>query len=361
MRQFCSIFCGCALAARFLHVASILDMYDIHDEPQSHPETIRNVAVFYNVYTNLSINSAAKEIVKEQMAQMRPEHKVFIRSIGDIVDGIGNATIVRHDEVGNETETLALLWEYCKEHSGENVIYIHNKGSFHPTPENDALRKFMTYGALSRQCSAENMASMSSCNVCSSRMSPLPHPHTSGNMWTATCAYVQKLINPLEFRARMASFYGGHDKENACVGMGRFSAEHCIHSHHTVHPCHLYTEDGFTWNYDGIPQQETGNDDYGGKMILAPAPRFNFTTYKKVDICPGAKPNLSHLEGRLKEYQGLYGGKPAESWWGWKFYDIPKEEGEWKRKLSKAELRMLRQERKRKKKKERRKREEKDN
>ena len=100
----------------------------------------------------------------------------------------------------------------------------------------------------------------------------------------------------------------------------------------------------------------------GGKMILGPAPRFNFTAYKKTYInCPGASPTSSHLQGRLQEYQGLYGGKPAESWWGWKFYDIPKEEGEWKRKLSKAELRMLKQERKRKKKKERRKREEKEN
>lgn len=32
--------------------------------------------------------------------------------------------------------------------------------------------------------------------ICSSRMSPLPHPHTSGNMWLAKCDYISQLIDP---------------------------------------------------------------------------------------------------------------------------------------------------------------------
>ena len=53
-------------------------------------------------------------------------------------------------------------------------------------------KEYFTVAALSEDC--RNMPS--SCNVCSMRMSPIPHPHTPGNMWAARCSYVSNLIDP---------------------------------------------------------------------------------------------------------------------------------------------------------------------
>jgi len=120
------------------------------------------------------------------------------RSIGVPLQ-IENTTLPQHDEKGWEPQTLRLLWQQCKINTHDKIVYIHSKGSFHPNNDNDLLRRFLTRGALSEECS--NLPS--SCNVCSSRMSPIPHPHASGNMWLARCDYVQKLIDPELFEGAM--------------------------------------------------------------------------------------------------------------------------------------------------------------
>ena len=168
-----------------------------------------------------------------------------------------------------------------------------------------ALRKFLTRGALSEECS--NMPSF--CNFCSSRMSPLPHAHTSGNMWAARCEYVRKLMHPIQFEAKMAILYPGY-VNNSCIGTGRYSAEHWIHSHPSARPCDL-SNDRFTWSYDNIP-----TDDL--EIKLEPAPRFEFMKYVK-EVCQ----DFPKLENLLHEYKFLYNETlPAVSWWGWKFYNV---------------------------------------
>ncbi|GFH56386.1 hypothetical protein CTEN210_12862 [Chaetoceros tenuissimus] len=215
-------------------------------------EDVPAVKVFYNVYTSDSSQDqieASKSIVDEQMKLILPFHKVLVRYIGTKID-IDNSETLRFDEEGNEKGTLELLYNHCKENLEDTVTYIHNKGSFHPSAENDALRKFLTRGALSQEC-----ASMpDTCNVCSSRMSPYPHPHTSGNMWTAKCDYIQKLYDPYEFEERMTNLY----KEVlrfSCSNMGcdRYASEHWVHSHPSVKPCDLSDDSRFVWNYSNIP------------------------------------------------------------------------------------------------------------
>ena len=81
------------------------------------------------------------------------------------------------------------------------IIYLRSKGSYNDTPEYKKLRSFLTKGALSKECagSDDDNDLPDKCNVCSSRMPPLPHPHTPGNMWLARCDYVSKLIDPLAY------------------------------------------------------------------------------------------------------------------------------------------------------------------
>ena len=268
------------------------------------------VPVFYNVYAKADRISPTTSIIKEQMAQLRPEHKVFVRSIGVPVE-IENTTTIRFDEEGDEVETLGLLWQHCRDHTSDKVVYIHSKGSFHPSSANDRLRRFLTRGALSEEC----LNLPSSCNTCSSRMSPLPHPHTAGNMWLARCEYVQKLINPLEFDLRMARTAHAEKYVSVpwCVGLGRFAAEHWIHSHPSNMPCDLSPDD-YIWGYSRVPR---GNFE----MKLEPAPRFEINKYvKKRHSCFFQETKL--IGPRLKEYKSLYPNETVpEAWWGWKFYD----------------------------------------
>ena len=268
-------------------------------------ETPRSVPVFYNVYAP----DISSRIVKEQLSQLLPEHNVFVRSIGaqvEIVAPRRDVTVIQHDEEGDEAGTLQLLWKYCKNRTDDTVVYIHNKGSFHPSYTNTLFRRFNTRGALSEEC----MNMPSSCNVCSSRMSPLPHPHTSGNMWVAKCEYVQKLVDPMELPAKMDAIFPGFNI--ICVGGGRFAAEHWIHSHPSVQPCDLSTNEKYTWGYYGVP---LGNF----KKDLQLAPRYEMKKYDK----PGCWEDNT-FGVRMMEYEALYNETPAESWWGWDFYETRK-------------------------------------
>jgi len=121
------------------------------------------------------------------------------------------------------------------------------------------MRKFLTRGALSQVC----MNMPLSCNVCSSRMSPLPFAHTPGNMWLARCDYVNTLIDPLKFEEAMRTKVnlGGW----GCDAMGRHAAEHWVHSHPRVKPCDL-SNSNYTWNYDGVPEDDFLR--YGWRQLL---------------------------------------------------------------------------------------------
>ena len=216
-----------------------------------------------------------------------------------------------HRTGGNEVDTLQKLWEFCNNNSQNNleqqmVVYLHSKGSFHPSEDNDNLRRFLTRGALSHECATLPH----NCTVCSSRMSPIPHSHTSGNMWLAKCSYIQQLLDPDTFVSAM-----GH-KINACFGTGRYASEHWIHSHPSNRPCDLYTNPQFVWNYAGIPTITEFEDN----LSLDMAPRFPKALYH-------TPPGVCRYDGprfpaRMEEYQRLYHvHKPEDDWWGWNFFN----------------------------------------
>jgi hypothetical protein len=201
----------------------------------------RPIAVFYNVYADPDDIVNAQDIVIEQMQHVRPEHRVLVRSIGAQFP-IENATRIRHDQEGSEIETLGLLWDNCRDSphaENDTVVYIHTKGSFHPSDENTMLRRWITPAALSRECS--QMPPF--CNICSFRFSPHPHPHSPGNMWAARCSYIKLLLDPLKFEQKMEQFYIINKMKESPpeIGTGRFAAEHWVHSHPALKACDLST------------------------------------------------------------------------------------------------------------------------
>ena len=212
--------------------------------------------------------------------------------------------------------------------SHQSVIYLHSKGSYRPFPNNDKLRRFLTRGALSNECASIHHTSQQSsssstttsttasstacsvCNVCSSRMSPIPHSHTPGNMWLAKCNYIQYLYEPYQFENVMGT-------PNACLGSGRYAAEHWVHSHPSNQPCDLYTNPTYVWGFEGIPSME----QFESHLQLDAAPRFLLDAY---EIPHGACfHNGPWIRARIREYQRLYGiDKPDDDWWGWEFFNV---------------------------------------
>lgn len=278
---------------------------------------MKSIYVFYNVYANPASFDDAKSIAREQLSLLRPEHHVFVRTIGAPIQ-VENATLIQHDEKGSEIETLRLLRHHCldNKHAGDVVVYIHNKGSYHPSEENTLLRRWLTTAALSRDCS--NMPPY--CNVCSFRMSPLPHPHTPGNMWSAKCNYIKNLLDPVDFQLKMKQFFdtGGMQENPWEIGTDRFAAEHWVHSHPKVDACDL-SSSSFLVGYGGLPSVEH-------EMKLVRAPRYDRNTYTFGNYNEAKSKRFFHAYHRLEEYKFLYNETPPETWFGWSFYNYTADE-----------------------------------
>jgi len=269
------------------------------------------IQIFYNLFIRHARDfDRVESYVKEQLAMVIPgvhKNNVFINAIGHNITTIANHSISQHYSSGNEGLTLHKIWEYCTSnpHHNTKVVYLHSKGSFHQKTENDQLRNFLTEGALSPECS--NLPDQ--CNVCSSRMSPLPHPHTSGNMWIARCNYIAKLVNPIQ---TIQGYTQGRDVP--CKGLGRYFFEHWVHSHPSVQPCDLYTGKEYVWEYPKVPSK-------GFEKKLESAPRFDYKDYVIKDLCLDETTNPKEsLSERIKEYSNFYQTAPGQSWWGWNFY-----------------------------------------
>ena len=263
------------------------------------------ITVFYNVFMkDESAQSNVQRIVDEQMLYMRSNHEVHYNSIGAPFL-IANAILIKHHTSASEEVTLKSLWDYCRDNLNDKVIYLHSKGSFHENRDNEKLRGFMTRGAMSEAC--EELPD--TCNVCSSRMSPIPHPHTPGNMWLARCDYVAKLLDPYELSSKMEEHIPGG---GACEGVGRFAAEHWVYSHPDVVPCDLHSNRKYTWKGKPLPYRDF-------EKVLKLAPRFDLNTYIKPEKQGCGKVGQS-LEERISEYKKLYELSPPASWWGWTLY-----------------------------------------
>jgi len=358
------------------------------------------ISIFYNLYIgNATDIPRIQQLMSEQLSMRDPliHTPIYITTIGTTIDNdtldsfvYGNKAkkndVVRlgHYQKGNELLSLESLWGYCSkdENRQDAVVYLHSKGSHSNTMENTQLRLFLTAGALSQDC-ANGLLPLATtgesnvrqqqlrqqrqrCNVCSTRFSPIPHPHTSGNMWAARCDYVAQLYQPSKFQQRMRRFHPTGSTP-ACIGRQRWAAEHWVHTHPAVEPCDLYSSKDFLFNYEHLPNltsvgdvrrvlygegSNINNNEHGNGngnaessspvMKLQEAPRFDLESFSSTGICKDT--GVSTLDMRLKEARVLYdftadgtdaaeaggtGGKHPEriykimpkTWWGWKFFD----------------------------------------
>ena len=153
-------------------------------------------------------------IIKNQLQykERYPEAPLYFTSIGKEIKDIPNCINCKqlgHKSTGNEILTLSKLHDYCIKHPDRNVAYIHNEPSVRNEILSKSMRRMGTKSVFSDECfmlktpRTRSNDEKCQCNVCSSRFSPLPHYHTSGNMWVSSCEYVSKLVKPESIAAKM--------------------------------------------------------------------------------------------------------------------------------------------------------------
>jgi hypothetical protein len=101
-----------------------------------------------------------------------------------------------HHTSGFEDLTLEHLHGYCRAHPSERVVYLHNKGSFHSLAFlTDKWRYVLTLASTAKECIEPPD---DKCNVCGLMWYTVFAVMVPGNMFTAKCEYVAKLLSPRE-------------------------------------------------------------------------------------------------------------------------------------------------------------------
>jgi hypothetical protein len=182
------------MALRFGNASAVAELYRGEEQRRLNhttTTTTKNVpllpVVFYNVYippppSPIHDNAAVFAIVKEQLQQVQTmavqhhdsitttrsprDDEVVVHLITissdmaaaaravDLCRGLSHLQChhVRHAASGDETVGLQQLFEYCQVHPMATVTYLHAKGSYHPSPGNDAWRRTLTAAALHPDC-----------------------------------------------------------------------------------------------------------------------------------------------------------------------------------------------------------------
>jgi len=303
-----------------------------------------DTAIFFNVFLPGGDQRArAMSITKSQMQQIQSSDfastTIYCNVFGDInstkavCQNNPNCKIMSSKETGDERDTLTALYRFCVGRPDATVVYLHNKGSFHDTEENSALRTMHMRAQVETRSCIDSVRS-GTCNVCSARFSPLPHFHTSGNMWTAHCSYVKILVAPEPFEQKMDDVINALKEQKdvmaemfPCVGpgldclepshfgMGRYSYEHWIHSHPTVIPCDvLPTNYSFVWKYNNIPKID---DEWQPEIHVGA--RFPLSNFLNDGYLP-MNAKWFTLKGRLFEWTHLFGHLAPKDSWVWHYY-----------------------------------------
>ena len=206
---------------------------------------------------------------------------------------------------GDERVTLQLLFDHCTKNRYDRVFYIHSKGTYHPSDENDLLRRNLMKAVVA----CWRLNGVAGSDVCGLRASPLPHPHYSGNMWLARCDYISKLHAPLTFEQAMD--LATQERRPRChpafVGSSRFSQEHWVLSHPSVIVSDVLPMSRqvpvFAWGYENLPNPESWTPD----LETFPRAVMPFSPFLGKNKMFAYLLGCAYESQRIREYHTLYG------------------------------------------------------
>ena len=218
------------------------------------------------------------------------------------------------------------------------VVYLHSKGSYHSQHTNHIWRRQMTDAALHPHClNPPN----NTCDVCGAQFYIKYAIMFPGNMWTAKCSYVRRLVPPNtgEYTKRKIAsikqflmlrlwniLHATLDTDNVeHFGLDRYQWEHWIASHPSIIPCELHsTNVGPLILLGQDPEGRTMNSQYydwgmGPRRIDANlgglrGPRLRLEANEERQFR-----EYYYIPGNLLKWFHLYGhdGIPSDDSWVW--------------------------------------------
>lgn len=183
----------------------------VHDDWERGPWSI-----FFNIYIPKSDNedevTFAIDILKEQLDQIAKSPACTRQSVTLYYTLIGNANaldasamqrlclerspnlhcrLLQTRETGSEEVTLRRVHAFCKQNPDFRITYLHTKGSFHYSEKNTNWRRLLTAAAVSPDCVRPPD---DTCNLCGLTFYTQFTFFIPGNMYTAHCSYIRKLL-----------------------------------------------------------------------------------------------------------------------------------------------------------------------
>lgn len=311
-------------------------------------------AIFYNAYINPNSINQSLQIVEEQLnkisASSHNSTSFFYNVLGyNLTENMlcsqlssnGNQKPKQCKQInyypsGDESITLQDVYEYCQVNPLSAVVYLHDKGSFHPTGSNRRIRKVATASALSDAC---HYFPPEKCNLCVNKFQFLPNHHTPGAMWVGNCTYLKTLIPPKDFASRRHDMfktvrYEANNmqqsnisivKELYCIqklvenfeenqafngdqwkflSLGRYAMEHWAFSGPNLQPCHTIDFPLIKVKTDTFAPTNATIGPGKGQLIFESATTTGWY----------------QLKGRLWEMNFLYNTTPPSSSFIWSVY-----------------------------------------
>jgi hypothetical protein len=319
----------------------------ITDNTSKHAKGSNPWVIFYNIYIPVDKDSQtnAFRVIDEQLQQIRQSYaakhstntlQLYYVTIGhNLTDhqwiqercNCFVCTHVRHETSGFEEVTLQPLYEYCVQQPEHRVIYLHSKGTFHPSHGAERWRRAMTEAVTSRHCLHDDIPSQ--CHVCGLTFSPVWTPLYPGNMWVGACSHIRLLIPPRDFAERMTKFtdnlplYHFHyELYNASLpdhmGTERWAMEVWVTSHPTLTACDVSNPPFFRRS----PNTQLESAVVAPRTTIK-EPVFHLSESKKQLVLGNTTLRDSEyflLPGLLHKYTMLYGAVPPRDSWIWSWF-----------------------------------------
>jgi hypothetical protein len=331
-----------------------------------------SVAIFYHV--SLSV-AEAQDVVAQQMEIAANSHAAGSSSGGDsgpvplyyTVTGGTAENLPRfvericekYDSVACHLmhsferdwkgETLQQLHRYCQSYPSHRVVYLTNRGPRQLGRDATNVIRSMTAAVTSDMCLGGAVQAETTCNVCGLAFYTQPAPHFPGNMFAASCDYVNQLLAPNQFEERMRDVIGEallakvrtiltsnlFPDSPETMGLDEHAVDHWIGSHPTIRPCDVAPAKRRGW-FSWLTAGDSSTDDLwqtansldlldAFQLSMAPhrvgAPfGFNATLERRIQSDEGLRRReYYYLAGLLFKWYALYeAAPPADSWvWSW--------------------------------------------
>ena len=273
-----------------------------------------------------------------------------------------------HHEQMSEQHIFQDVYDYCGKHESHTVVYLKTAPGFFHWKNRTRKQQFwwrhhLTEAATSKNCLDNIQASSSSsrsdqrCDVCGLQFTPLPAIAFPGNMWSAKCSYIRRLINPADFNEVVADLV---EEETRLADQNRLLMtlydqkyswsrgarpahiwEQWVASHPSLRPCdlsntsdvrHWFTDKKktSTFKWSRAPRSDllerrtdrTKTKNRQQQQLVA-GTWFELDqneTLKVMNDKETRRRDYFLLAGNVVKWLGLYGKVPSKASWVWSWF-----------------------------------------